>query len=55
MVLADDIFHALLAVGRQVALGEVVASRTLAAGDPSTFESRERKVRKPTHVDLVGS
>ena len=25
------------------------------AGDPGTFETREREAWKPTHVDLVGS
>ena len=51
----DDIVRALPAVGRQVAIGEVVASQTLVAGDPGVFENHEREARKPTRVDLVGS
>ena len=51
----DDIVRALLAVGHQVAVSEVVAGQTLSAGDPIPFENREREARKPTHVDLVGS
>ena len=49
----DDIVRALLAVGRQVAVGDVVAGQSLVIGDPGTFENREREARKPTHVDLV--
>ena len=54
-------FHArncegrLLAVSRQVTVGEVVAGQALVAGDPGAFENREKEARKPTHVDLVGS
>ena len=55
MVFADDIVRALLAVGRQVAAGEVVAGQALMTSDPGVFENREREARKPTHVDLVGS
>ena len=53
MVLADDIVRPLLTVGRQVAVGDVVAGQSLVIGDPGTFENREREARKPTHVDLV--
>lgn len=52
---ADDIVRALLVVHRQVALGEVVAGRTLVAGNFSALENREREARGPTHMDLVGS
>ena len=52
---ADDIVRALLAVGRQAAVGEVVADQGLVVGDPGAFENREREARKPTHMDLVGS
>ena len=55
MVFADDIVRALLAVGRQVTAGEMIAGRALVAGDPGAFESLERQARKPTHVELVGS
>ena len=55
MVFTDDVVRALLAVGRQVTVGEVVAGQALVAGDPASFENCEREARKPTHVDLVGS
>ena len=51
----DDIVLALLAVGRQVTVGDVVASQAVMTGDPGAFENREREARKPTHVDVVGS
>ena len=51
----DDIVRVLLAVGRQVTVGEVVADQGLVVGDPGAFENREREARTPTHVDLVGS
>ena len=43
MVFADDVVLALLAVGRQAAVGEVVAGHALVADDPSAFENREGK------------
>ena len=55
MMFTDDIVRALLAVGRQVAVGEVVAGQALVTGDPGVFQNCERQARKPTHVDLVGS
>ena len=55
MVFTDAIVRALLAIGRQVTEGKIVAGQALVAGDPCAFEKREREVRKPTHVDLVGS
>ena len=54
MVFTDDIVCVLLAVGRQVAVDEMVAGQALVAGDPDAVENREREARKPTHVDLVG-
>ena len=51
----DDIVLALLAVGRQVTVGEVVEGQALVAGDPGAFENREREARKTAHVDLVWS
>ena len=54
-MLAADVARALLVVGRQVAVGEVVAGQTLVAGDPNAFENREREAWKPTHVGLDGS
>ena len=55
MVFTDDIIGALLAAGRQVVVGEMVAGQALVAGDPGAFGDREREARKPTHVDLIGS
>ena len=55
MVLADDIVRPLLTVGRQVAVGEVIADQALVAENAGAFKDREREARKPAHVDLVGS
>ena len=55
MVLTDDIVRALLVVGREISVAEVVAGQTLVAGEPSASENREREARKPNHADLVGS
>ena len=54
-MLADDVVRALLMVGRQAAVGEMIAGLALVAEDAGGFENRERKARKPAHVDLVGS
>ena len=48
----DDIVRGLLAVGRQVAVGEVIAGQALVIGDPGTFENRERKARNPMWTSL---
>ena len=42
-----------MAVGREVAISEVVAGQALVTR--GAFKNRERKVGKPIHVDLVGS
>ena len=55
MVFTGDIVRSLLAVGRQVAVGEAIAGQALVAGDPGAFENREREARKPTHGNFVGS
>ena len=55
MVFTDDIVRALLAVGRQVAVGEVIAGQALVTGDPVAFKDRAREAREPAHMDLVGS
>ena len=47
MAFTDEIVRSLPAVGRQVAVGEVVADQALVAGGPGAFESREREARKP--------
>ena len=54
MVLTDDIVRALLVVGREISVAEVVAGQTLVAGDPGSFENREREAWKATHMNLVG-
>ena len=51
----DDIVRALLAAGRQVAVGEVVAGQALVAGDSGSFGNREKEAREPTHVDSLGT
>ena len=65
MVFADDVVRALPAVGRQVAVGEMIAGQVavgemiagqaLVADDPGVFKICEREARKPAHVDVVGS
>ena len=55
MVFADDIVRALLAVGRQVAVGEMIAVQALVAENAGAFKHRETGAPKPGHVDLVGS
>ena len=55
MVSKDDIVRALLVVGRQVIVGEVVAGQALVAGDPGVLKNRERRARNPTHVELFGT
>ena len=53
MVFTNDIARALLAVDRQVAVGEVVASQALVAGDPGAFEIvRERRGSLPMWTSL---
>ena len=47
MVFTDDIVRVLLAVGRQVAVGDMIAGQALAAEDADVI--------KPAHMDLVGS
>ena len=43
----NEIVRAMLAVGRQVAVGELVAGQALVAGGPGASEDREREARKP--------
>ena len=51
----NDIVRTLLAVGRQVAVGEMIAGQALVTEDPGAFKNREREARKRAHVELVGS
>ena len=55
MIFADDIVRVLLAVRRQVAVGEAVSGHTLVTGDPSTLENRKREASQPTRMDLIES
>ena len=55
MVLADDIVRGLLALGHQVAVGEVVAGQTVVAGDPGAFDNLERETRKPALWTSLGA
>ena len=55
VVFANDIVRALLAVRRQVVVGEVVAGQALVAGDSSALENREREAWQQPHTDLVQS
>ena len=55
MVFADDVVWALLTVGRQVAVGEMIAGQALVAEDAGAFKDGEREAREPAHVDLVAS
>ena len=41
--------RALLAVGRQIAAGEVVGGQTLLAGDSGAFESHEKEALEPAY------
>ena len=54
MVFTDNVVRSLLPVGGQVAISQVVAGQTLMSRYPFAFENRQRKARKPTHVNLVG-
>ena len=52
---AEDIVRELLTVGRQVAVGEMIAGQALVTEDAGAFRTRETEARKPAHVDHVGS
>ena len=54
MVFTDDTVRSLLAVARQVAVGEVVVDHAQVAHDPDAFENRKREAGQPTYVDLIG-
>ena len=53
MVLANDIFRALLSVCSQVAIGQVVAGQTRVSRYSGAFENCQGETWKPTHVNLV--
>ena len=54
MVFTDDTVRSLLAVARQVAVGEVVVDHAQVAHDPDAFENRKREAGQPTYVVLIG-
>ena len=54
VVCADNVVRALLPVGGQVAIGQVVTRQTLVSHDTSAVENRQGEPRESAHVDLVG-
>ena len=54
VVCADNVVRALLPVGGQVAIGQVVTGQTLVSHDTSAVNNRQREPWKSAHVDLVG-
>ena len=54
MVCADNAVRALLPVGGQVAVGQVVTGQTLVSQDTSAVENRQGEPWESAHVDLIG-
>ena len=54
MVCASNVVCALLSVGGQVAIGQVIAGHTLGSHDASAFENRQGKTWEFAHVDRGG-
>ena len=54
VVCADNVVRALLPVGGQLAIGQVVTGQTLVSHDASAAENHQGKTREYAHVDLVG-
>ena len=54
MVCADNVVRALLPVGGQVAIDQVVTSQTLVSHDAGAVENRQEEPWESAHVDLVG-
>ena len=54
MVFVNAIVRALLSVCSQIAIGQMVASRTLVSRYSGAFENRLGETWKSTHVNLVG-
>ena len=54
VVCTDNVVGALLPVGGQVAIGQVVTGQTLASYDTSAVENRQGEPWESAHVDLVG-
>ena len=51
---ADNVFRALLPVGGQVAIGQVVTGQTLVSHDTSAVENGQGEPWESARVDLVG-
>ena len=51
---ADNVIHALLPVGGQVAIGQVVTGQTLVSHDTSVVETSQGEPWESAHVNLVG-
>ena len=54
VVCADNVVRALLPVGGQVAIGQVVTGQTLVSHDTSAVENRQGEPWEFAHMDLVG-
>ena len=54
MVFANNVVRALLPVGGQVTIGQVVTGQTLESRYSLAFENRQGETWKSTHVNLVG-
>ena len=54
VVCADNVVCALVPVGGQVAIGQLVTGQTLVFHNGSTVESRHGETWESAHVDLVG-
>ena len=53
VVCANNVVRALLPVGGQVAIGQVVAGQTLVPHDAGAVENRQGEAGESAHVDLV--
>ena len=54
VVCADNVVRAILPVGGQVAIGQVVTGQTLVSHDASVVENRQGETLESVHVGLVG-
>ena len=54
MVCANNVLRALLPIGGQVAIGQVVADQALMSHDVSAVETRHGETWESAHVDLTG-
>ena len=54
VVCSENVVRALLPVGGQVAIGQVITGQTLVSHDAIAVENRQGKPWESAHVDLVG-